>query len=175
MDNKELFLKSCWDTLGKIVTDGQDIQCIEFLISGRPLIKKNGKNFGKGRFYGNKCYEEGKDPALMEMEMQKNKFTWHGNIKFPLEGSYITQFMYGYKGDRMGDVSNLCEAYHDFAQELEIITNDANIATTLPCIRVKTDSYWTRMRIFYGTSINKIMEDKTECANVPKKRQLKLK
>lgn len=174
VSNKDVLLKACWDTLGKIVTDGADIKCVEFLISGRPLIKKNGKNFGKGYCYGNKRYEAGKEDALREMEMQKNQLTWKG-VKFPLPGHYISQLMYGYADKKMGDVSNLCEAYHDFAQNLGIIANDTNIATTLPCIRVKSDSFWTRLRIFYGASINKLMEGNSLCANVQKKRQSKLK
>jgi hypothetical protein len=159
MSNKDRLLEACWYTLGQIIKDDEDIKCIEFLIQGRPLIKKNGKNFSKGNVYGNKNYEEGKDYAMMQMQIQKNLLRASG-ISFPIADNTITQLMYGYDKGQMADVSNLCEAYHDFAQELKIIDNDKNIATTLPCIRVKSDSCWTRLRIFYGKSINKIVEAK---------------
>lgn len=159
MSNKETLLQACWDTLGQIIENDNDIKCIEFLIQGRPVIKKNGRNFGKGNNYGNKRYEQEKDSILMQMQIQKNLLRASG-IKFPIEDCVITQLMYGYDKGPYPDVSNLCEAYHDFAQKLEIIDNDKNIATTLPCIRIKSDSCWTRLRIFYGKSIKKISEAK---------------
>ena len=159
MENKEKLLQACWDTLGQVVKDDKDIKCIEFLIQGRPLIKKNGKNFFKGRLIGNKRYMDGKKDAMSQIQIQKNLLQASG-IKFPIEDMIITQLMYGYDKGPFPDVSNLCEAYHDFAQELEIIDNDKNISTTLPCIRIKSDSCWTRLRIFYGKSISKVSEAK---------------
>lgn len=159
MSNKDKLLEACWHTLGQIVEDDSDIKVIEFLVQGRPLIKKNSKNFFKGRLIGSKKYQEGKKPALLEMQMQMNLLKASG-IQFPITDNVITQLMYGYDKGPMADVSNLCEAYHDFAQELGIIENDRNIASTLPCIRVKSDTCWTRLRIFYGKSINKVAEEK---------------